>query len=188
MKTIYLFIFSLVLFSSCNNSSSSEKELELRERELELRERELSMENNSSNSSNSDNTQSNQSGSSQSSKYTNSSRQSVKTESELRQDLSSKEGRNPKNYLSVDYDLTYKVLSGEDKITGTIYNTAAMATFKDVVLTVSYSTETNTSLGKENYVIYDYVYPGTSIPFTIKTYSPQGTKKIGVTIKSAKSE
>lgn len=185
MKTLYLFIFSLVLFSSCNNSSSYEKELELRERELELRERELSIENNSGNT---DNTQSNQSGSNQSSNYTNSSRQSVKTESELRQDLSSKEGRNPKNYLSVDYELTYKVLSGEDKITGTIYNTATMATFKDVVLTVSYSTETNTSLGKENYVIYDYVYPGSSIPFTIKTYSPQGTKKIGVNIKSAKSE
>jgi hypothetical protein len=182
MKTIYLFLFSFVLFSSCNNSSSSEKELELRERELELRERELSMENNSGNAP------SNQSVSNQSPTYTNKSRQSVKTESELRQDLSSKEGRNPKNYLSVDYDLSYKVLSGEDKITGTIYNTATMATFKDVVLTVSYSTQTNTSLGKENYVIYDYVYPGSSVPFTIKTYSPQGTKKIGVTIKSAKSE
>lgn len=182
MKTSSLFIILILIISSCNNSSNSEKELELRERELELRERELSRENNS------DNTQSNESVSNQNSTYTNTSRQSVRTESELRQDLSTKEGRNPKNYLSVDYDLTYKVLSGQDKITGTIYNTATMATFKDVVLTVSYSTETNTSLGKENYVIYDYVYPGSSIPFTIKTYSPQGTKKIGVSIKSAKSE
>jgi hypothetical protein len=182
MKTSSLFIILILIISSCNNSSSSEKEMELRERELELRERELSMGNNS------DNTQSNESVSNQNSTYNNTSRQSVKTESELRQDLSTKEGRNPKNYLSVEYDLTYKVLSGQDKITGTIYNTATMATFKDVVLTVSYSTETNTSLGKENYVIYDYVYPGSSIPFTIKTYSPQGTKKIGVTIKSAKSE
>jgi hypothetical protein len=182
MKTSSLFIILILIISSCNNSSSSEKELELRERELELRERELSMGNNS------DNTQSNESVSNQNSTYNNTSRQSVMSESELRQDLSTKEGRNPKNYLSVDYDLTYKVLSGQDKITGTIYNTATMATFKDVVLTVSYSTETNTSLGKENYVIYDYVYPGSSIPFTIKTYSPQGTKKIGVSIKSAKSE
>jgi hypothetical protein len=182
MKTSSLFIILILIISSCNNSSSSEKELELRERELELRERELSMGNNS------DNTQSNESVSNQNSTYTNTSRQSVKTESELRQDLSTKEGRNPKNYLSVDYDLTYKVLSGQDKITGRIYNTATMATFKDVVLTVSYSTETNTSLGKENYIIYDYVYPGSSVPFTIKTYSPEGRKKIGVTIKSAKSE
>lgn len=182
MKTTSLFIILILIISSCNNSSSSEKELELRERELELRERELSMENNS------DNAPSNESESNQNSTYTNSSRQSVKTESELRQDLSTKEGRNPKNYLSVDYDLTYKVLSGQDKITGTIYNTATMATFKDVVITVSYSTETSTNLGKENYVIYDYVYPGSTVPFTIKTYSPQGTKKIGVTIKSAKCE
>lgn len=185
MKTIYLFIFSFVLFSSCNNSSSSEKELELRERELELRERELMMENNSGNS---DNTSSNQNLRNQSSTYSQSSRQSVKTESELRQDLSTKEGRNPKNYLSVEYDLTYKVLSGEDKITGTVFNSATMATFKDVVVTVSYSSATDTRLDKKDYVIYDYVYPGSSIPFTIKTYSPQGTKKIGVTIKSAKSE
>ena len=182
MKTTSLFIILILTISSCNNSSSSEKELELRERELALRERELSMENNSGNAV------SNESGINQNSSYSNSSKPSVKTESELRQDLSKKEGRNPKNYLSVDYDLTYKVLSGEDKITGTIYNTATIATFKDIVLTVSYSSATDTRLGKEDYVIYDYVYPGSSIPFKIKTYSPQGTKKIGVTIKSAKSE
>ncbi|MFM6935210.1 MAG: hypothetical protein ACKOXP_07180 [Flavobacteriales bacterium] len=182
MKTILFFFITTTILMACSNSSNSEKELELRERELELRERELSIENKS------DNYSSNQSESNQNSSYSSPSRQSVRTESELRQDLSTKEARNPKNYLSVDYNLTYKVLSGQEKISGTIFNSATLATFKDVELIVSYSTETNTSLGSENFIIYDYIYPGNSVPFTIKTYSPQGTKKIGVKVKTAKSE
>jgi hypothetical protein len=183
MKTFYSFIFLSVLFSSCNNSIS-EKELDLRERELKLRERELSMVQNATNDENNQTNESNSASNSNS--Y--SKRIPVKTESELRQDLDSREGQNPKNYLSLDYNLTYKVLTGEDKISGTVFNSASMATFKDVVLTVTYSTATDTRLDKKDFVIYDYVYPGSSIPFVIKTYSPQGTKKIGVTIKTAKHD
>jgi hypothetical protein len=80
------------------------------------------------------------------------------------------------------------VLSGKDEITGNIYNYATMATFKDVVLTVTYSTNTDTELYRENFVVYDYVYPGSSTSFNLKTYSPEGTKKIGVSIKSATGE
>lgn len=111
-----------------------------------------------------------------------------KTEEELREELYEREKKKPTDHLSVSYDLSYKILTGEDKITGTIYNSASMATFKDVVLTISYSTATGTELGSENYVVYDYVYPGSSKSFTIKTYSPKSSKQIGVKIKSAKSE
>ncbi|MFM1915367.1 MAG: hypothetical protein RLZZ531_1036 [Bacteroidota bacterium] len=185
MKLYFLVFISFVFFSSCNNSLNSEKELELRERELKLRERELALENNSGNL---ENAVSNQTEKDQNTSNSYKSRSTVKSESELRQDLLFKEGRNAKNYLSVDYDLTYKVLSGEDKITGTIFNSATIATFKDIVLTVTYSTATDAKLDKKDYVLYKYVYPGSSVPFTIKTYSPKSTKKIGVSIKSAKSE
>ena len=108
-----------------------------------------------------------------------------KTEEELRQELYNKEKKKPKDYLSVTYKLKYKVLSGQDQITGTIYNSASMATFKDIVLTVTYSTNTGTELSTEDYVVYEYVYPGSSTSFNIKTYSPSGTKQIGVKVKSA---
>jgi hypothetical protein len=118
--------------------------------------------------------------------YTTKPRQ--KTEEALREELHQKEMKKPKDHLSVNYRLNYKVFSGKDEIIGKIYNSASMATFKDIVLTVVYSTETETELSRKDYVVYDYVYSNSDLPFSIKTYSPSGTKKIGVSIKSAKGE
>lgn len=111
-----------------------------------------------------------------------------KTAEELRQELYKKEKTRPGDYLSVTYKLNYKVLSGKDEIIGTVYNSASMATFKDIVLTVTYSTNTDTELSRENYTLYEYVNPGSSKSFNIKTYSPSGTKKIGVYVQSATGE
>ena len=121
--------------------------------------------------------------------YSNSSNsEQPKSAEELREELYSKEMRDPENYLSVSYDLSYKLISGKDEIKGVIYNSATMATFKDVVLTVTYSSKTGAELGSENYVIYDYVYAGTSTSFNLKVYSPSGTKQIGVSVQSAEAE
>jgi hypothetical protein len=121
--------------------------------------------------------------------YSNSSNsEQPKSADELREELYAEEMSNPENYLSVSYDLGYKLLSGKDEIKGKIYNTASMATFKDVVLTVTYSSKTGAELGSENYVIYDYVYAGSSTSFNLRVYSPSGTKQIGVTVQSAEAE
>jgi hypothetical protein len=101
------------------------------------------------------------------------------------EELYKKELRKPKEYLTVTYDLTYRVFSGKDEIKGTIYNNANFASFKDVVLTVAYFSATDTEIDRETFTVYDYVYAGSSSDFVIKTYSPQGTKKIGVYIKNA---
>jgi len=111
-----------------------------------------------------------------------------KTPEELKQELYAKEKKKPKDYLTVSYNLDYKIISGEDVINGTIYNSATMASFKDVVLKVTYSTGTGTELGSKEFVVYKFVYPGSSTSFQIKTYSPQNTKQIGVEIKSAIGE
>lgn len=111
-----------------------------------------------------------------------------KTEEELREELHQKAMKKPKDHLSVTYKLNYKVFSGKDEIIGKIYNSASMATFKDIVLTVVFSTETETELSRKDYVVYDYVYSNSDLPFSIKTYSPSGTKRIGVSIKSATGE
>ena len=116
---------------------------------------------------------------------TESARPRPKTEEELREELYNKEMRKPKDYLTVSYDLTYRVFSGKDEIRGTIYNSANFASFKDVVLTVAYFSATDTEIDRETFTVYDYVYAGSSSDFVIKTFSPQGTKKIGVYIKNA---
>lgn len=180
------------VFYSCTNSST-EKELEIRERELALKERELEM-GISTNSPRSheggDTIVTTFQSKSVNNRNQNNSNYShrVRTESDLRNELESKEKRNPKTYLSVDYDLNYRLFSGKDEIKGTIYNSATMATFKDVILTVTYSSNTGTKLYSENFVVYDFIYPGSSTDFNIKTYSPEGTKQIGVKIKSASTD
>jgi hypothetical protein len=111
-----------------------------------------------------------------------------KSPEELRQDLKRKEIRSPKDYLTVTYSLDYKVLSGKDVINGKIYNSATIATFKDVHLIVTYLTGTDSEIGSEEYVVYKYVYSGGSTAFQIKTNSPSSTKKIAVNISSATGE
>lgn len=180
------FLSVLILYACSNNSSINEKELELelKEKELELKEKELKLE--QRRNSNENDSNHNQSTANNGNNYSQSSRQ--KSADDLREELYIKEKKNPKDYLSVTFDLNYRVLSGKDEIRGTIYNYATMATFKDVELTVTYSTNTNTELSRETFIVYDYVYPGSSTSFNIKTYSPEGTKKIGVSIKSAIGE
>jgi hypothetical protein len=168
-------------FYSCTNSIS-EKELEIRERELALKERELEMGISTNSPRSQERSDNNRNQNNSNSSYR------VRTESDLRNELESKEKRNPKTYLSVDYDLNYRLFSGKDEIKGTIYNSATMATFKDVILTVTYSSNTGTKLYSENFVVYDFIYPGSSADFNIKTYSPEGTKQIGVKIKSASTD
>jgi len=110
-----------------------------------------------------------------------------KTPEELKQELYQKERRRPKEYLSVSYSLDYKFFSGKDQIKGWIYNEATLVTFKDVVLIVTYSTGTKTILRKDEFVVYQYVSPGSSAEFDIKTYSPRGTRNISVSVKTAKA-
>ena len=196
MKKSNLFFYIFLLLTSCGNGNSNDQmDLELREKELELKERELALENSTSAENVSDeNTVSKQTNSNNSSTSNYNSQKNNSTNSkprekssnELFDELYLKELKNPNDYLTVDYSLTYKVLSGEDKITGNIYNSSTIASFKDVVLSVTYSTDTGTKLGTKEYVVYDYVYSGGITPFLIKTYSPEGTKKIGVYIKTAK--
>lgn len=108
-----------------------------------------------------------------------------KTAEELRQELKVKEQTNPSVYLSAEYKLDVTFWTSQDVITGFINNTASIARFKDVVLTITFLTGTDTELKSENYVIYKFCEPNSKTPFEIKTKSPSATKKIGVTVKEA---
>lgn len=180
LKFILFFCIGLVI-TSCQ-SETSEKELELRERELRIRELELSQQANNNSSPGSNNSEIRPSYTTKKNSNNSSSEQS------LRAQLEQKERKNPSKYLSVTYDLNYKVFSGKDEVKGTIYNSASFATYKDIELVVTYSSKTGTVLYTESSYVYEYVYPGSSTYFSFKTYSPEGTKYIGVKIKSASYE
>ena len=111
-----------------------------------------------------------------------------KTAEELRAELYQKEKKRPMQYLSETHTLSYRVFSGKDQISGDIYNSATMATFKDIVLTLVYTTNTGTELGRENFTVYKYCYPGSSTSYLIRTHTPDGTRRIGVAVSGALAE
>ena len=78
----------------------------------------------------------------------------------------------PLTFLSVDGKL-WENLIGQTVIEGDITSSATVAHFKDVVLKVNFYTKTGTFLGSEDFVIYEFVKPGQSTYFKIKSvYDP----------------
>lgn len=108
-----------------------------------------------------------------------------KSPEELRQELKVKEQKSYMDYLTVEYKLDKAFWSGNDIITGTINNSASIARFKDVVLTITFFTGTDTELKSADYVIYKFSEPNSKTPFEIRTNSPNATKKIGVRVNRA---
>ncbi len=98
--------------------------------------------------------------------------------------LEEKEKRNPTTFLTIK--ATYKKnLLGEWIIEGTISNTAKIATFKDVILEISFYSKTETHLGTKKEAIYEYFPAGKTKSFKIKNYGYKGTSSIGLAIIDA---
>jgi hypothetical protein len=98
-----------------------------------------------------------------------------KSPEELRFELKLSEQANPTKYLTVKYSMDFKILAGQDVINGTIFNSASIAKFKDVVLTVTNITATDTELKSDDFAVYKFVEPNTKTDFEIRTTSPAGT-------------
>lgn len=89
------------------------------------------------------------------------------TEDEIREQLYNKEISNPTKYLSADG--TYRVnLAANTIVEGTVYNSASMAGFKNVKLTAKFYSKTDVLLGKESFMVMEYVSPGGSASFKYK--------------------
>lgn len=99
--------------------------------------------------------------------------------------LEQQEQTNPTAYLKVTNGIYKKNLFGTWVIEGNTTSTATVAKYKDVVLTVKFYTKTNTLLGSQDFAQYEYVKPGQSVAFKIKTDGYQGTEQIGIDIKGA---
>jgi hypothetical protein len=92
----------------------------------------------------------------------------------------------PLTFLSVDGKL-WENLIGQTVIEGDISSSATVAKFKDVVLKVNFYTKTGTFLGSEDFVVYEFVNPGQSVHFKIKSFGPEASEKIDVKISEAVS-
>ena len=77
---------------------------------------------------------------------------------------------------------------GEWVIEGEISNSATVAVYKDVDVECSFYSKTETHLGTETHTVSEFIEPGRSSSFKIKTYASAingKPKSIGLAIVSA---
>lgn len=122
-----------------------------------------------------------------------------KTPEELKIELLEQEKTSPTTYLSIDSKMREDQVKVRDAglfrdaeyapdgntIYGTIKNTATIATFKDVVVTVTFYSQTDTPIETKDFVIYEFYKPNSTNQFELKVYPPETMAKFGIDIKNA---
>ncbi len=126
----------------------------------------------------------------------------TKTPQELKAELLTQELNKPLDYLEVDNGTLepqtkkvkngglfngYKYYPDGAIVEGNITNKATIARFKDVVVKISYYTQTNTFLDEKPYVIYEYYEPNRTKHFSIRVdVLPEQCKTFHLEITDAK--
>ncbi len=124
---------------------------------------------------------------------------SQKTPEELKADLLAQEQNDPLKYLTVDGSMQADEIKTRDAglfhdaeyspdgntIYGTITNSATIAKFKDVVLTVTYYSQTETAIESKDFTFYEFYNPNSTSNFELKVYPPETMSKFSLEIKSA---
>jgi|ERR1017187_499587 hypothetical protein len=108
----------------------------------------------------------------------------TKSEEQLRQELLVRERSNPSQFL-INNATWKKNLIKQTVIEGTINNTATVANFKDVILNVTYVSQTNTAINTEQIVVYENFLAGKTTPYKIKVNAPSATNSVQIDVKSA---
>jgi len=150
------FIITLISSGCGNDNALKEKELELRERELDLKEKELQNQQQGN--------QTNYSGTETPQKQNNA---STAPKKDAIAELYDKEKNSPKKYLDANY--TYRVnLAANTIVEGKISNSAMVAGFKNVEITVYFYSKTDRVLGKESFTVMEFVPANGSVDFRHK--------------------
>ena len=92
----------------------------------------------------------------------------------LQKELLKMEMEHPLEYLSIDYDHTYRWLAAKEEYSGYIYNNATMATFMNFVVRVTFLSKTRTAIDTKTFTIYEYCAPNSRVAFKIQTEAPSG--------------
>lgn len=150
------FIITLITSGCGNDNALKEKELELRERELDLKEKELQNQQ-----------QGNQTNYNQSETPQKQNNASTTPKKDAIAELYDKEKNSPKKYLDANY--TYRVnLAANTIVEGKITNSAMVAGFKNVEITVYFYSKTDRVLGQESFTVMEFVSPNGSVDFKHK--------------------
>lgn len=85
----------------------------------------------------------------------------------------------PTNFLNASGTYNETLFGNNIKVHGVIKNSATVANFKDVVVKVTYYSKTQTVIGSNNYIIYDFFPPHSEKNFELKIDKIDGTNTIG---------
>ena len=99
--------------------------------------------------------------------------------------MEEQERNNPIRFLSTSFEYRDNILGNKTVLNGTITNSAAKATFKDVVVEVKFYSGTKSLISTINYTIYDYFPAGMTKGFNLRIKHPDGTEKVGLSIVNA---
>ncbi|NJC28266.1 hypothetical protein [Neolewinella antarctica] len=117
-----------------------------------------------------------------------------KTPEQLREELEVKELLEPKVYLSVKTNLRDNIKKGNlfkrDRldghiISGNVSNKANFASYKDVVVQLTFYSKTKTQIGQDEFIIYEIYSPGVSKDFSYKIEIPNSTDSYDAIILKA---
>lgn len=122
-----------------------------------------------------------------------------KTPEELKMELLLQEQSSPLTYLSAEATMKQDEVKTRNAglfreaeyspdgntIYGTIKNTATIAKFKDVVLSVTFYSKTDTPIERKEFTIYEFYAPNTANNFELKVYPPVEMNKFSIEITDA---
>lgn len=119
-----------------------------------------------------------------------------KTPAELKMELQMQENSNPKQYLELE-NVTMQRNKIKDAglfssakydgylITGQVKNSATMAKYKDLKITVELYSKTKTVIENKSFVFYEYYEPNSTNNFSLKIDAPSAMKSFGTFITGA---
>jgi hypothetical protein len=95
-------------------------------------------------------------------------------QAKLEKALLKKEENAPLDYLTLDYEHTYRWFAGKEEYSGQIINAATYAAFMNIDIRITFLSKTKTALGSKVFTIYEYCFPGSTCDFKIQTKAPSG--------------
>lgn len=119
-----------------------------------------------------------------------------KTPAELKMELQMQENNNPLQYLELqnvtmqrnkikDAGLFSRAKYDGYLIKGQVKNSATMAKYKDLKITVELYSKTKTVIDNQTYVFYEYYEPNSTKDFSIKIDAPNAMENFGTFVFGA---